>query len=95
MAARWSFEWDDEKALRNQAKHHVEFSYATNVFLDPNRADFDVSRVEDRETRRKAIGLVEGRLLTVVYTSRAGSIRIISARRSNSREIRAYGALHA
>jgi uncharacterized DUF497 family protein len=95
MVARWSFDWDDEKALRNQVKHNLEFSYATNVFLDPNRADFDVSRMVDRETRRKAIGLVEGRLLTVVYTSRAGSIRIISARRSNSREIRAYGALHA
>ena len=90
-----SFEWDDAKALRNQAKHNVEFSYATNVFLDPNRADIDVSRMQDREMRRKAIGLIEGQLLTVVYTIRAGSIRIISARRSNSLEIRAYGSFHA
>ncbi len=95
MLAQWSFEWDDDKALRNQAKHYVEFAYVSNVFLDPNRADIDVSRMEDRETRRKAIGLIEGRLLTVVYTVRAGSIRIISARRSNPLESRLYGSLHA
>jgi uncharacterized protein len=62
------------------------------VFLDPARVDLDVSRPGDREMRRKAIGIIEGRLLAVVYTVRAGSIRIISARRSNSSESKVYGA---
>jgi uncharacterized protein len=72
----------------------VAFDYATNVFLDPRRADLDASRSEDREMRRKTIGLVEQRLLSVVYTMRAGSKRIISARRSNPWEDRIYGPLH-
>jgi uncharacterized protein len=75
MAGNPRFEWDDAKALSNLAKHRVEFSYATAVFLDPKRADLNVFRAEDRETRMKAIGLVERRLITVVYTVRAGSSR--------------------
>jgi uncharacterized DUF497 family protein len=88
------FEWDDAKALSNLAKHRVEFSYGTAVFLDPRRVDLDVSRPQDREMRRKSVGLVEGRLLTVIYTVRGGMTRIISARRSNAMEGKAYGPLH-
>jgi uncharacterized protein len=89
------FEWDDAKALNNRAKHGIGFEYGTNVFLDPNRLDLDASRTEDRETRRKTIGLIEGRLFTVVYTVRGRSTRIISARRSNTMESKMYGSLHA
>jgi uncharacterized protein len=88
------FEWDEAKAASNLAKHGVAFAYATNVFLDPRRVDLDASRSEDREMRRKTVGVVEQRLLSVVYTIRAGSTRIISARRSNSGENRIYGPLH-
>jgi uncharacterized DUF497 family protein len=91
----WTFEWDDAKAFSNLTKHRVEFSYAANVFLDPGRAELDVSRREDRETRRKVIGLIEGRLFTVVYTVRTESIRIISARRSNAMERKVYGPFHS
>jgi uncharacterized DUF497 family protein len=30
------FEWDDEKAVENLAKHGVTFGEATEVFYDPN-----------------------------------------------------------
>ena len=30
-----SFEWDEEKATANQAKHGVSFGEATTVFRDP------------------------------------------------------------
>ncbi|HEX4367270.1 MAG TPA: BrnT family toxin [Rhodopila sp.] len=95
MSERRAFEWDDAKALNNLAKHKIEFEYGTNVFLDPRRVDLDASRTEDRETRRKIIGLIEGRLFTVVYTVRGRSTRIISARRSNAMESKMYGSLHA
>jgi uncharacterized protein len=95
MADGREFEWDDGKALSNLAKHGVEFSYATAVFLDRRRVDLDASRPEDREMRRKSVGLIESRLFTVIYTVRGGVTRIISARRSNVREGRAYGPLHA
>ena len=95
MSNAWEFEWDDAKALANAVKHRLEFSYAANVFLDPYRTDVDASRPEDGEMRRKVIGLVEGRLLTVVYTARADVVRIISARRANTMEIRTWHASHS
>jgi hypothetical protein len=88
------FEWDDVKAESNFAKHGVPFSYAVRVFLDPEAIEFDASRVEDREVRRKAVGLIEGRLYVVVYTDRARVRRIISARRTNEMERKAYGPHH-
>ena len=55
-------------------------------FLTLSERSWTFPAAEDRETRRKVIGLIEGRLFTVVYTVRTGSIRIISARRSNMME---------
>jgi uncharacterized protein len=86
-----SFEWDDAKAAANAAKHNVPFQYAMRVFQDPEFIDSDVSRPEDKELRRNAVGLVDGRLLVVVFTMRGDVCRIISARRPNSKEERRYG----
>jgi uncharacterized protein len=61
------------------------------VFLDEERVDFDVSRSADGEERRKALGLIEGRLYCVVYTLRGSVCRLISARRANAKETKAYG----
>jgi uncharacterized DUF497 family protein len=94
MANNGQFEWDDAKAASNFAKHSVEFEFAVRVFLDAARADFDASRTEDGEPRRKAVGVVDGELFTVVYTQSAGSIRIISARRSNVKESRIYASVY-
>ena len=70
------------------ASHSEE---ATAVFLDRALADFDVSQAQDKEERRKAVGVIEGFIFTVVYTVRAGVVRLISARRANAKEVRAYG----
>jgi uncharacterized DUF497 family protein len=86
-----AFEWDEAKALANLAKHGVPFDYAAAVFLDPDGIDFDASRPEDGEARRKRVGRIEGRLFTVVYTERGDLIRLISARRANAQEERSYG----
>jgi uncharacterized DUF497 family protein len=85
------FEWDDAKASANEAKHSVRFDYAAAVFFDENRLDLDTTRVEDSEERRKAIGFIEGKLYTVVYTLRGSVCRLISARRSNAKESSSYG----
>lgn len=89
------FEWDDAKAWSNLVKHGVPFAYAARVFLDPDVVDFDASKPEDGEVRRKAVGVIEGRLFTVVYTERDDVIRIISARRCNAAEARRYGPVHS
>lgn len=85
------FEWDDDKAASNVRKHGIRFEVATVVFLDPVQIDFDASRALDGEVRRKTVGVLEARLLTVVYTERAGVVRLISARRSNTKEVRFDG----
>ena len=85
------FEWDDAKAFANEPKHSVRFAYAAALFLDNNRLDLDTTRADAGEDRRKAIGLIDGKLYTVVYTLRGSVCRIISARRSNTKEGRSYG----
>ena len=92
MTAR-VFEWDDAKAASNLAKHSVPFDYATRVFLDEAIVDFNASREADGEARRKAVGVIEGRVFTVVYVQRKEAIRIISARRANATERKAYGQI--
>ncbi|PPQ34378.1 BrnT family toxin [Rhodopila globiformis] len=86
------FEWDDTKAASNLAKHGIAFDEAIRVFRDPAYVDVDVSRLQDRESRRKAIGAIQGRLFTVVYTVRSDATRLISARRCNSPERSLYGS---
>jgi len=85
------FDWDDSKAKSNLARHRVPFDYATRVFLDPQFVAFDANRERDQEVRRKAVGVIEGKLFVVVYTERDGVRRIISARRANVMEQKAYG----
>lgn len=69
----------------------VAFEYAASIFLDGHRIDFDASRTEDKEQRRKVVGVIEGRLFTVVCTAPASVIRLNSARCGNGKETRSYG----
>ena len=84
------FEWDEAKAERNLARHGVDFLDAVSVFLDPHRLEIEDDRLDYGETRFTTIGMVENVLLTVVFTNRGESTRIISARRAESHEQRAY-----
>ncbi len=85
------FEWDSRKSEINRRERGFGFDAAVAVFLDPALLTVDATRDVDGENRQKAVGLIEGRLFTVVYTVRAPVTRIISARRANSQEARAYG----
>lgn len=89
------FEWDEAKATGNFAKHAVEFDFAIRVFLDPLRADFDVTRETDGEVRREVVGDVDGEIFTFVYTMRAAITRVISARRSNVKEDRIHAPVRS
>ena len=84
------FVWDDAMFASNELKHGIKFDWAADVFFDWYRVDFDVSREDQHEVRRKVVGAIEGILVTVVYTPRAGGIRLISARKANSTEVRRY-----
>jgi uncharacterized protein len=87
----WEFEWDPAKAESNLAKHGVSFDVAIAAFADPAHRDLDTSRTADGEERRKVVGLIQERLITVVYTMRGRVCRLISARRANAKERRSYG----
>jgi uncharacterized protein len=85
------FEWDDEKARVNPARHDgVTFEDAARVFDDL----FAISREDRREAygeqRFIQIGMAGDRVLTVAYTMRGERIRIISARKAEALERRWY-----
>lgn len=90
-----NFEWDDEKAKSNLAKHGVHFEDAVAVFDDRQAVTTDGKTVAE-ETRHKRTGHADrSALITVVYAQRRSgetlAIRIISARAASRRERRIYG----
>jgi uncharacterized protein len=86
-----SFEWDEEKASSNIAKHNVSFDEATSVFDDPLFLTFADPEHSIQEQRFVIMGeSARGRLLVVSYTDRAGTTRLISARLVTRKERKAY-----
>jgi uncharacterized protein len=85
------FEWDENKAAINFAKHGVSFKEAETVFADPLYVDFYDPHHSDNEERYLIVGKSnQGRLLIISYTERRGSIRIISTREVTRAEREAY-----
>ena len=86
------FEWDQRKNAANIEKHRVSFETAARIF-----DGLTLETVDDRyvygEPRIAALGLVETTVLYVVYTMRRDTCRIISARKANRHERRAYSKL--
>jgi uncharacterized DUF497 family protein len=75
------FEWDDDKAAANVAKHGVSFADARHVFADPHAFEFEDNRTDYGEERWIRVGMVGHRLLVVAvaYVERGHRFRIISA----------------
>ncbi len=81
------FEWDREKAKKNDRKHKVSFDEAMTVFYDPLSATFDDPDHSVDEQRLITVGYSSrGRLLVVSHTGRGKAIRIISARLATTQE---------
>ena len=83
------FEWDDAKSEANRAKHGIDFIAAVRIFLGPVVV---IPSGYVTEERYLAVGRLEGRFLTVVFTLRSDVVRVISARRSRDNERRTYCA---
>jgi uncharacterized DUF497 family protein len=85
------YEWDENKATKNLAKHGVSFTEAKTIFDDPLYVDFyDLDHSEDEERYLIVGESNRGRLLIVSYTERRELIRIISAREVTKSEREAY-----
>ncbi len=85
------FDWDEDKAEANGAKHGVSFHEAASVFEDDLSLTFSDPDHSLDEERLIIIGHSRrGRLLFVSHTDRNGQTRIISAREVTRRERQVY-----
>lgn len=86
------FEWDEGKRLSNLQKHGVDFDRARSLF--DGRATVTGRSVVSVEIRFLTTGKLDDSFVTVVWTRRAGAIRLISARSARDAEKRAYRSVH-
>jgi uncharacterized DUF497 family protein len=77
--ASMHFEWDPSKDDENQRKHGVAFVGAQYAFADPCRVIAEDVSHSDEEPRYYCFGKVGNGVLTVRFTYREGTIRIIGA----------------
>jgi uncharacterized DUF497 family protein len=85
--AKMKFEWDPQKYSSNLRKHGIPFEDAVRVFYDERRTTVPDLRHHYGEPRFITTGYVLDRLCVIVYTYRCQeTVRMISARKANSRE---------
>ena len=83
------YEWDETKSQENLSKHGLSFDDAETVFSGPCVA-FEDTRFDYGEPRFIPIGRLEGHVVVVAHTPRRKNTRIISMRKGNRREEKAY-----
>jgi uncharacterized DUF497 family protein len=82
-------EYDPDKSARNVQERGIgferfaELDWDTAISVDDSRRDYG-------ERRMRVLGLIDGKLHAAVVTPRDDRIRVISLRRANKREERAY-----
>ncbi|MGD9967416.1 MAG: BrnT family toxin [Hyphomonadaceae bacterium] len=83
------FEWDDAKAAWNLRVHSISFA-EVREFQFETALGIEGSDYDSEEVRLTRIGKIKRRTYVLVYTRRAGRIRVISLRRATAQERRAY-----
>ena len=82
--------WDPDKAEINFKKHGVRFSDAELVLYDPFAMTLE-EQVREGEQRFVTIGIdAVGRIVVVVYSYRADTIRLISAKKATPSQRKQY-----
>jgi uncharacterized DUF497 family protein len=84
------FEWDEAKSETCFAETGFDFAYVIRAFPDPDRVVGSDARWAYGEDRYQLLGSIEGRVFFVAYTMRGHTIRNISARKANRREVSDY-----
>lgn len=85
------FDWDESKNQSNLAKHGLDFAGAAPLFAP----DGQLLTVPDRrkdygEDRSMGFGRLANRVVAVCFTVGGQIVRIISLRKANQRETKAY-----
>lgn len=91
--SRFKFTWDEEKAKETIDKHGISFEVACWALLNPVYVA-EEQEEEEGELRIKLIAFPRSQdcssLLSVVYTDREDSLRIITAWKATSTERKRY-----
>jgi len=82
------FEFDPKKNASNKSKHGLGFIDGQELWEDPER--LEVPAKTDGEQRYMLIGKINGKYWSAVFTVRDEKTRIISIRRSRTKEVNAY-----
>ena len=83
-----AFEYDSAKSISNSRKHRIDFLQAQVLWLDPDL--FILPSRFPEEPRYLAIGRIEERFYTAIFTERNDRIRLISVRRPRDEEEQLY-----
>ncbi len=85
-----STEYDPKKDTANRRKHGISLSEGDGVTDDPFVLTLEDESSQD-ERRFIALGRnILGQLRLVVYTYRGDNVRLISVRRPDAKQVRAY-----
>ena len=86
------FNWDAEKAVRNEEKHGISFDEIVVIFKDRNAMYFDDPQHSQNEIRETIIGWSAARKKPLIcfFTRVEDVINIIGARAATHRERKLY-----
>jgi uncharacterized DUF497 family protein len=82
------FEYDENKSASNKLKHGIDFDEAQLLWQDWNRVEIPVPN--DDEVRYLTIAKLNNKHWSAVITYRENNLRLISVRRSRTKEIEFY-----
>ena len=83
-------EFETAKDAANLTKHGISLAFGARIFDDADHVFTPTIREGDEEDRFKLIGMVDGKLYTVIHVWRGTAVRFLSVRRSNASEQREY-----
>ena len=92
----YNFEWDPDKARKNEDKHGVSFENATTAFRDPRALSVYDDEHSATEDRWITLGLSETGAVVVVHHTfddideTTIRIRIFSSRKATKSEVEQY-----
>lgn len=84
------YTWDEAKRIANLHKHHLDFSDVDLVLENTIKLTIDIERNGEHRKQVFAYVLEVLTVLTVVYTKRDNTARIISFRPAKQTEREAY-----
>ncbi len=86
-----NFEWDNGNITKSWLKHGVSKEDCEEAFLNRPLKIYDDRKHSIEEVRFVAYGKTDtGIYLTIIFTLRGKSVRIISARKQNKKERNTY-----